>query len=506
MSVPYELATTRRIVTGAGLLLVLTFVWAGWYVYWKGEENSEIALPIVIIAGVISLLVVLGLLTFQFSVLNLTNKDEALGLPSGSVRAVIALMLLVIFAIVAIFIYRDVARSKVQRIENVSEFALAELRKNVAIVAFEPMKSAKAESPPTPAPTPATKSGAATKDQKAEPPAANESREPPPSKEAAPPKGPNGQKGPPGTKGPAATKAPANTKGGATETTPAVQPTTITPPPSATPAPAAPVATKEDVKYIVYYIEGVSAQGTDIAKQLIVLLGTLVTAVSSFYFGANAVSSAQEAVTKALRGDAGPNVTGVTPPTLNPDGTSQTLTITGVNLQRITTVELVSGDKGRTTRIQADPASLKASSTTVTCTVSISKETPPGAYDVEASDNTNNKSITRITIATPPKPKPEPGPGPGPGHAPEIKSIEESALIADGKERAVKVTGSNLADVEQVKFNPADGIKVGKVVPGGADALTFTVTIASAVPPKRQVTVSGKAGESKPVEVTLKSS
>ena len=57
-------------------------------------------------------MIVLGLLAFVFSALNLSNQNEALGLPSGTVRAVIALMLLVIFAIVAIFLYSDVSSSK----------------------------------------------------------------------------------------------------------------------------------------------------------------------------------------------------------------------------------------------------------------------------------------------------------------------------------------------------------------------------------------------------------
>src|SRR6185295_11053602 len=71
-----ESKTLRSIVIGAGVLVVLTFGWAGTYVYWK-QESSEVALPIVIIAGVTVLLLVLGLLTFVFSVLKLSNKDEA---------------------------------------------------------------------------------------------------------------------------------------------------------------------------------------------------------------------------------------------------------------------------------------------------------------------------------------------------------------------------------------------------------------------------------------------
>ena len=54
-------------------------------------------------------------------------------------------------------------------------------------------------------------------------------------------------------------------------------------------------------RYEVTYRVPNSPASDDLAKQLIVLLGTLVTAVASFYFGANSVQSAANTVANVLR-------------------------------------------------------------------------------------------------------------------------------------------------------------------------------------------------------------
>jgi TRAP-type C4-dicarboxylate transport system permease small subunit len=57
------------------------------------------------ISGVIALLAVLTIAAQIFSQEKLANKNEALALPAGSVRAIIALSLIIIFAIIIIFIF-----------------------------------------------------------------------------------------------------------------------------------------------------------------------------------------------------------------------------------------------------------------------------------------------------------------------------------------------------------------------------------------------------------------
>lgn len=97
---------------GGGALVVFVLVWV--LVKFTGADaSSTVALPLLVIVGVIVLLIVVGLVTFIFSVLGLASPTEALGLPDGSVRSIIALMLLVLFSILSLFLYNSMATGKV---------------------------------------------------------------------------------------------------------------------------------------------------------------------------------------------------------------------------------------------------------------------------------------------------------------------------------------------------------------------------------------------------------
>jgi hypothetical protein len=68
-----------------------------------------LATTLVIIFGATTLVAILYIGTIMFSRLKLTDREEALGLPKGSVRALIALILIIIFAIMVIFMYSDMS-------------------------------------------------------------------------------------------------------------------------------------------------------------------------------------------------------------------------------------------------------------------------------------------------------------------------------------------------------------------------------------------------------------
>jgi len=290
-------------VGGGGLAVVAMIFWVGTFI-WQMKGGDALNLPLIIITGVVFLLIVLGLLTFVFSLLGLANEGEALGLPSGSVRAVIALMLLVIFAIVAIFLYSDIAASgRVQTIRNVKEPNLVELRKQLNVILVEEEKLA-----PAPAATPALPPAAAEKE------------------------------------------------------------------------------------YTVRYLNPASRAAEDLAKQLIVLLGTLVTAVSSFYFASSSIAAA----TKQQDATGGPDAKIVTPRELKPNTAGQPLTITGTNLRNSVGVKLTFGNEDP---IIAEEVS--ASDTKVECKVTTKADSKPGPWTVVVSDNANNNSEIpgSVTIA-----------------------------------------------------------------------------------------------------------
>lgn len=75
--------------------------------------GASITLPLLAISGVVGLLAMLTVVSVAFSAIGLSNEDYALGLPEGSVRAVIAIGLVVIFVIVSIFLFGEIEGDKV---------------------------------------------------------------------------------------------------------------------------------------------------------------------------------------------------------------------------------------------------------------------------------------------------------------------------------------------------------------------------------------------------------
>lgn len=73
-----------------------------------GSERPEEALPTLLIAGVVALLVALAGLIVLLTAAGLEDRRAALGMPEGSIRAVIALMLILLFSIMAIFLYASI--------------------------------------------------------------------------------------------------------------------------------------------------------------------------------------------------------------------------------------------------------------------------------------------------------------------------------------------------------------------------------------------------------------
>ena len=266
---------TLAFLTIGGGVLIAGFLAGAMWLFHQESIGPELKLPLVVIFGVVILLMVIGLLVFSFSHLNLASPEQALGLPDGSVRSIIALMLLVLFTIVAIFLYNSVATSgALQSVKNVSSADLETMRKHVTVVV-------------------------ATAD---------------PGKE---------------TTGP-----------------------------------------------FTVYFRNSNLAGEDIAKQLIILLGTLVTAVSSFYFGANSVASAHEAILKASAVTAAPIVTGLTPVSVKRGAGPMPVKIFGANLGRVTNATFVRNGKTLDTTLGS------VSDTEIACTVTSKSDSDPGKYDL----------------------------------------------------------------------------------------------------------------------------
>lgn len=94
-----------------GLVIVAVFVLfsIGFLISTMLETASEIAIGLAAILGVSTLLVFLFILAAGYSRLKLADSTKALGLPEGSVRALIALFLILMFIFVGIYLFRQVS-------------------------------------------------------------------------------------------------------------------------------------------------------------------------------------------------------------------------------------------------------------------------------------------------------------------------------------------------------------------------------------------------------------
>lgn len=95
-----------------------------WGLKWFGGAvetmtDAPVMLTLVVISGVIGLLAVLMMAALAFSAVKLADKTQALGLPEGSVRAVIALSLIVIFVITVVFLFEKLA-TQVSQVEHLT--------------------------------------------------------------------------------------------------------------------------------------------------------------------------------------------------------------------------------------------------------------------------------------------------------------------------------------------------------------------------------------------------
>jgi len=252
-----------------------------------------------LLIGGFVILALLALLPWIFKLLDLADKAEALGLPDGSVRAVIAVTLLALFAVTPLYLFQGIA-AKPHEIAGLSQPAMEQ-----AIAAHQ-----------------------------AEHPDAKKIAEP------------------------AADGKPSSES------------------------------------YTVSYYAPADSASVDFAKQLLVLLGTLATAVASFYFGAAIATSAnaQGAGQAAAAGSQlKPSLLAVTAPAAAivraADGSvSFDLTVTGANLNNVKTLKLVCGNEQHSFTPTTNDNS-------VTCKIEFTPATPvPAAWTIIVVDGAGTAS------------------------------------------------------------------------------------------------------------------
>jgi hypothetical protein len=244
----------------AGAVLVIGLLFGVPAFIGHSAMSNEIGLPILAISGVIALLGALAVVSFGFALMNMQDKTQALGLPAGSVRAVIALCLIVLFAILSFYLFSNlqtVARLEEHRCLTRQDYERTVENAPPGLIHLALQLSA---------------------DQSAKCPSliSNETAEQRTARLAEP-------------------------------------------------------------RYLIKLRMERNQAGEDFAKQLLVLIGTLVTSVSSFYFGSQAVSQAQSVVT-GITGP--PTIIGVSPGSLVPGAKAQ-IDVMGDSLSQTNKVQLI---------------------------------------------------------------------------------------------------------------------------------------------------------------------
>jgi hypothetical protein len=95
-------------IFAAFLLLALT-VGAVVFALLTARTRVEIVLGLTVIAGVSALILILFIMAAGFTAMKMNDPQQALGLPEGSIRAMIALMLIIIWIIMSVFLLNIVS-------------------------------------------------------------------------------------------------------------------------------------------------------------------------------------------------------------------------------------------------------------------------------------------------------------------------------------------------------------------------------------------------------------
>jgi hypothetical protein len=367
---------SREVLTGIWVSVLIVVV-AGIVIYYlpmglsrigKFEFDPLIKLPILLIVGVVALMLSLAAVSVAFATLNLADKTQALALPEGSVRAVIALCLLVLFAIITIFLFGSLSES-VSGLREVSDL---------------------------------------TAEQKEEFLSNKENL------------------------------------------------TTVL---------VIPYAVKKDgrdqTRYTVQYREKADADATarqrakeDFAKQLLILIGTLVTAVASFYFGTRAVTPTQAAEARAAG-----TLASVKPSKVSAGSGETPFEISGNNLDLVREVKLVRGSN------ELIGTAVTSNAQVVKFTASFANVAEPGNWDVLTTDASQRVSrlqgaveVTSVAQATTPE------------------SLDPPEAARTKWPNDFRIQGKNLDKVTVVRVT-REGVSpvVAKITNRASDALVFTV-------------------------------
>jgi hypothetical protein len=106
-----------KVMTCILLGILFLLIAAGGYLISSFTQKpvvDELQMAVVVVVAIAALMGVLFIIAAGFSAMNLTDRKQALGLPEGSIRAMIALVLIMVFVIFGIYLFRMIGYSGIQ--------------------------------------------------------------------------------------------------------------------------------------------------------------------------------------------------------------------------------------------------------------------------------------------------------------------------------------------------------------------------------------------------------
>jgi hypothetical protein len=114
----------RELVGGPGTFLTLSVVlvistglalaYIGWDEERFGTIRPAVALPLLLLVGVGSLLILITGITAVLDRYGLTDREHAFGLPDGTMQAIIAISLVLIFVIASLYLYSSLPTGAIE--------------------------------------------------------------------------------------------------------------------------------------------------------------------------------------------------------------------------------------------------------------------------------------------------------------------------------------------------------------------------------------------------------
>lgn len=104
-------AITALVISGVVAIALLAA--SVYLLKYLGNDSPEASLSLVFVAAAVVLILVVCTLAIVLRRLGLTDCNEAMGLPSGSIRAIIALLLIMLFFIAAIFLFNSTQNKRI---------------------------------------------------------------------------------------------------------------------------------------------------------------------------------------------------------------------------------------------------------------------------------------------------------------------------------------------------------------------------------------------------------